>query len=123
VQDFAASEVSMLFVPFVPPQEMPSARAEDLSRRISALIDEQRRHDPSLGGADILAALRLVRERTPGGPDARRPLAAALGALALAAGIAVALLGDGQPRLGMLYVLIAVAVALALMVVLVARRG
>ena len=113
----------MLFVPFVPPPDIPSARAEDLSRRIAALIDEQRRHDPSLGGPDILAALRLVRERTPGAAGARRPLLVAMGALALSAGLGVALLGGGEPRSPMLYVLIAVAAALALLGVLVARRG
>jgi hypothetical protein len=50
----------MSFVPFIPPRQSSSARAQELGRRISEVIETFRREHPDLRVREIQEAMRLA---------------------------------------------------------------
>jgi hypothetical protein len=73
----------MIFVPFVPPPP-PSPRAQELGRRLRETVDEFKRDNPGLKGAEIRQAMHLgMQGQTEAGTRVAVGLALGLGLLVL----------------------------------------
>lgn len=115
----------MVFVP-VPHhrEEPPSPQAMELTRKITALIEEYRRYYPSLSEREVRQAVRdaVGGERRPGRP-AGPAIAAALAAFALGLGVFLNRGGaTGAEGWSVLPVITAVAIAAILALVIRRRR-
>jgi len=83
----------MLFVPVVPhvPSSPPSPRTQELARLLSHAIREYEKHNPTVSGSEIRAALDLAARdaRLVPGAGGRPAVAVALGSVVLLGGIAL----------------------------------
>jgi len=82
----------MVFVPIVPPQRPPSARALDLGRRLKAEIEKFEAQYPGTSAEDIRAAAGIATGEGSGrAPVNRQVKAALLGLVAVFGALGVAL--------------------------------
>ncbi len=113
----------MSYVPIIPAS--PSPQARELSARISAAIDEFRRHSPGTTSADIRQALRLAGTAS-GADDVQRKLLVIMGLGLLMLGIFVVLrAGDakGDSERWMTLGTVGVVAIIGCLAVLVKRRS
>lgn len=118
----------MLFVPVVPhvPQSPPSPRTQELARLLAHAIHEYEKHNPTVSGTEIRAALDLAAQeaRVLPGAGARPAVAVALGSAVLLGGVALFGLRAGGIDAGSLpMVAIAIAVIALLVGVVLVRKA
>jgi hypothetical protein len=68
----------MVFVPMVPPERPPSARAQDLGRRLKAEVERFEEQYPGTSREDLRAAAGIAIGEAPRTAPARRRVAAVL---------------------------------------------
>ena len=107
--------------PYVPQQ--PSPRIQELGQRVALLLAEFRQKYPDLSDEEVRQALAFLSEDAPDRADRARPaVAAAVGGLAVAAGIGVYFLGGAGSHLGGAALPLLGAVGVAVVAAVVARR-